>query len=487
MGIGLEVISGELSAEHIVKTTGSAIILNDETLDSESVEKVSFQLMTTVEGDPDFSPTCACGNLTGNITTTGDATCKLCKGRLLYMGTDPIKSMLFLRTPVGLDGMLIPFAWQMIENAFIKGTWNLVMWLTDPNYRITNHKIGDPIIRAMENSGIERGYNFFINNLEKIITVASKLPQYANKPSVVGLLEYYLDNKANIHTNYIAFPNKALLIVEKTPVKTYLEPGLLDLFNVVRSVVGIDELYYNDRQRESVTARAMSDLGKWIVGYIDKIYAGKYGGIRAHIFKNKSVISGMGVITSLTDVHDPDTLMIPWPMAVQMFKIHIIGYLIRNGDSINDALRKIHKYTYTYDVEIHDILNKLKEEDGYITVIAQRFPSLGPTSILTLKADFWLNPKILAIGLSILRIVGLNADYDGDKIIIHPCLDRASKRAWEPFKYFYGILDKTVPRKVTGQLALSGPVVATISAWHAESDILVSDKQTDDKLVAMFG
>jgi hypothetical protein len=97
---------------------------------------------------------------------------------------------------------------------------------------------------------------------------------------------------------------------------------------------------------------------------------------------------------------------------------------------------------------------------------------------MTLKiCRFKTDPHDHTVGISILIVKPMNADFDGDEINFSIALDSKTAKMWEPLEPHNNIFIADVPRKMSSALDIPKPVIATISNWIADASPLDIQKQ----------
>lgn len=141
---------------------------------------------------------------------------------------------------------------------------------------------------------------------------------------------------------------------------------------------------------------------------------------RRHIFGARLHLTFRGVIVPIFGDHDYDVLHLPWQIAVNLLRDHIIGRLVRKeGLTIFQAMSKQWEALQVYSPEIHAMMNDFIAESPYkgLPILFNRNPSIkrGALQLLfatTVKPDV----KDKTIEISSLVIGDPNADFDGDEM-----------------------------------------------------------------------
>jgi len=83
------------------------------------------------------------------------------------------------------------------------------------------------------------------------------------------------------------------------------------------------------------------------------------------------------------------------------------------------------------------------------------------------------DPSIPTISLSILSVVGLNADFDGDQLNGTLSIDEYTANELKALAPHKSVFDLNAPRKVSKNLSIPKPVVSTIANFMHHPNISV--------------
>lgn len=83
-----------------------------------------------------------------------------------------------------------------------------------------------------------------------------------------------------------------------------------------------------------------------------------------------------------------------------------------------------------------------------------------------LKTD----PSDPCIGMSILTVVAPNADFDGDALNLMYSCDKKMADFWEVFAPEYNVFLLENPSEVSGNMAMTKPVIMSGGAWMDDPD-----------------
>lgn len=452
------------------------IILNDMSGVTEQDRERIDMLTTSVYHQTDvFSnePMCDCGRTKGAYNK--GIVCTNCHTPVVEMFSRDLISRVWIRNPVGVAQLINPMVWNMLANKFTVSGFNLVEWLCNTDYSYTGTKPRE-IIEEMQGLGIQRGYNNFVNHFDEVIDKLYELRRYHKTKGDMLYLLLKMQRDC-VFSDMLPMINKALLIREDTNVGSYIDEMMVSILDAIHLIRSIDTptCGYNTRQKENRTIKAIVTMAKFYDDSYHSLFAKKTGMIRRHIAGTRGHWTCRNVISSNTGVHKYDELEIPWGSAIGLFTLHLKNKLFRLGHTPNSASELLYEYTNKYHPLIDSLLCELiaetpiKPETGQprgFYCIFVRNPSLTKAStqrmrITKVKKD----PSDQTISLSILSVVGFNADFDGDQMSLMLVPDNELADLMEPLAPHGSILDPNNPRSLTNVAKIPNPVASTISSW----------------------
>lgn len=402
------------------------IIVNDLLRSSNEEKDLIENLVKTKLGNDMLStiPSCQCGHLKGEYAI-GER-CPHCRDTVKTITFQNLEPLLWIRSPNGIKKLISPIVWTILEKRFSKSNnFSLLRYIVDTSYRpnIKQPKILDEIERL----NIKRGYNNFIENFEEYVHKFFEIKNFIQKaPSKVLDDNYRKDlifkNIDKVLCDYLPLPNKALLIITQNSLGTWLDKDIILAIDAISIMTSIDTEYKDQSQRvrENKTARALQKLSDFYSITEKGMVSGKHGVFRKHIFGCRTYFSGRAVISSITKPHAYDQIEVPWSIGVTILRPMIINKLLRQGYELNRAIGFIHSSVTRYDPLIDSIIDQLIAEsrDGKLYCILHRNPTLLQASSQRFNFIVKKDPNDPTIGMSILTVVGPNADFDGDPSIL---------------------------------------------------------------------
>lgn len=397
------------------------IIINDLTNNSEEDKEYIKELVTTRYSSDMITllPSCRCGVTKGEFSV--GVKCTYCNTTVKSSIENEIEPSVWFRKPIGVTALINPIIWIMLKARFKKSGYSIIQWITDTSYRANVQR--PPVINKIMEAGVQRGYNYFIENFDEIMNVLFSLKDF-RKEGTDYLQLMLKEYRQHLFSDYIPIPNKSLLIIEKTNVGVYVDPIIVEAVDAIEALVSIDKNFHdqNPRVKENRTAKALSGLCEYYEKYYKTGLSPKSGQLRRHIYGTRTNFSFRAVIVSLTDTHQYDEIYAPWGVGVSAFRPHLLNKLMKMGMDINSAvgllLGHVSKYHPTIDKLLQEIIDESPKKK--IPVILGRNPSLLQGSVLAMGiSKFKTDPTDQCISLPITVVKSLNADFDGKQHCRH--------------------------------------------------------------------
>lgn len=349
--------------------------------------------------------------------------CPKCHTEVREVVAEQLETITWVRAPSGVDTLINPVVWTMLSERFSIGSFNLIQYLTDTQYRIPENQVGKfaPIIGQLP---FERGLNNFYRKFNEIKEFLFSLNIF--KPRVKGrvvtdFLRKLLDDYPDcLFARCLPIPHRSLLVIEDgTSGGVYLDEYTPKAIDAVLTLAGIDtlsskgELTTNLKLRESRAVRTIARLGEYYYYISSKRLAKKEGIFRKQVYATRSHFSFRAVITSLTEPHHHENIHIPWGVATSVFQIHLMNKLYRLGFTPNEGQEFLHQYASTYHPLLEELFNEMIAEAPDPRGIAAglcRPPSLKRGSIQGVFISRIKRPEEgKTVSISILIVKQLNA------------------------------------------------------------------------------
>ena len=465
------------------------IIANDfDTSTKEGREKLSRLLYTRYEGDTlSVIPTCDCGNLYGGINL--GKRCHICGVVCDSVIERPLESTLWLRKLPGVKAFINPTAWTILSEKLKTASVNVLEWLCNPHMVLEKEPI---LVKKLKRNGFDnkecRGINYFYDHFDEIMEfifcegftlttyeAAAKAGHVEGKN--VEIVQFIRENRGSIFSEYLPMPSKAGFIVESNESGVYADSIIKIAFDALMTVTSIKNSLEDlpVSRLEARTVKVISNFARFYRAFAEETLSQKSGILRKHVFGIRLHFTARAVITSISTNHNYQDLHIPWNVAVQLFSIHITNKLYRMGYTPREVERHLREYSLRYCPILDNILNELITETPYtgIPCLLQRNPSLARGSaqqlfITKVKTDHDPETKICTdntFSLSVLILVGYNADFDGDELNLLLINDHEMYMGAAKLAPHYSTLDVTEPRKLSANLKMPVPVSSTINEF----------------------
>lgn len=444
------------------------IIINDLLYSTEEDKNYIHDLITTRYSTDMITllPSCRCGITKGEFSV--GVKCKYCNTSVKSTIQGDVEPNVWYRKPVGVNKLISPIIWTMLKNRFKKSGFNIIQWLTDTTYR---PGVKQPaVINKIVEAGVARGYNNFVDNFDSIMDVLFSIRDF-KKDGVDHLRNLLISNRRIIFSDYLPIPNKSILIIEKTNVGVYVDPNIVKAVDAILMMISIDKDFHdqNPRVKENRTAKAISKFSEFFEQFNKTNLSPKQGLFRRHTYGSRTNFSFRAVISSITDTHVYNQFDVPWGVGLTAFRLHLINKLQKLGMDNNSAVGLLYGHVEKYHPLLDKLLNELlteAEPHGGILCCLQRNPSLLQGSALRLKIrKFKTNTDDHTIGLSILCVKSLNADFDGDAVNVSIALDHFMSAKWYPLEPMFNIMQLTKPGEISNNISIPKPCISTISNW----------------------
>ena len=433
------------------------------------------ELTTTMYSQTDvFSnePSCDCGSISGAYNE--GVICQDCGTPVQDRMIKELEFKSWFRSPVGVERLISPLVWVKLLKRFRKDNFAVFRWISNPDYIPPKDVPAETISKALE-LGIPRGYNNMVRNLLLIYDTIFQSEYFnARKESLEqDELRTLIATKPHlVLTNYLPLPNKTLIVREQTASsKEWSDELTINLIDVIKTVTGIDSdsTRFTLKQLEARTAKAIDMLGSsWYTAVISDFISKKTGLARKHIFGLRCHFSARGVISSQTGVHRYGTILLPWAIALSLFKEHLVSVLLRRQNpntgflyTPNEAIGLLQNNTDTFNPILGEILDSFIEyaPDNLIPIFLVRNPTLGrPSTESQWIAGFKKDPSDVTISLSILNIIGFNADFDGDAMALMLLLDSVMTKMAEGLLPHKNYVSVAKPYQLSGIDNLPKPI-----------------------------
>lgn len=452
------------------------LIINDVPAFSEiDMERLNSQIYTTFSSDLlNNIPSCDCGEVTGEYNI--GVVCFDCKTPAQSILNQDLQPLTWIRAPDGVDALMNPVVWTMLGEEFATGSFNFIQWLCDTNYQtgpgVQLSASIQTTLASIEAMKIQRGYNYFVQNFDDILKKLFEIKQFRPRKGAKNPLQQILfENRNKIFCQHLPIPHRSLLVIEETNVGVYIDPIVTGAINAIRTLAGIDTdiSTHTVRVKENRTVRALAGLSLFNKETAKETMAAKEGVFRKHVFATRSHFSFRAVVSSRTNNHLYETIEIPWGIATSVFRLHLANKLDKMGYSPNEALLLINSCARVYHPLIDQLFKEIIAEapSGIgVNCTLNRNPSLARASIQSVYISrVKIDPDDPTVGMSILIVRGLNADFDGDALNFTLSIDQVIEKKLAYLDPHMSAFSLENPRDISDSMTMPKPVVSTIATW----------------------
>lgn len=464
------------------------VIINDvDSTTTEGTDLINSLLYTEYDSDTiGITPVCYCGHTHGR-DRLGDI-CELCDRPVQRTVDANIESNLWIGCHNHVRKLINPIFWTFLSSQFSYKGVNFVEWIclrthmkTEPHHQ--------PIIDRLKDLEIPRGLNNFYLHFDEIIAKLCTMKEFNSTGTERrDFLELLHDSRDRIFCDYLPIPNKISFVAEKTPVMKFSDNNNLHALDAARIISSINNHVANVSEEKAIsrTVKAIKSLAQYYEIQYGSTLGKKTGWFRKNRAGTATHHSYRAVITSLFDEHRFDEIELPWSLSISLFKIHLLGKLMKRGYNLNEGMEVLTAGFKRRCPLIREMFDELinesftgphrtvedVENDVFPKGLPnefQRNPSLARLSsqyllITRIKDD----PLINTVSLSVTVLAHPNADFDGDMLNGKLLYDERQAEASSRLSPITGVLDLNKPMSVSGKIALHGPTVATLSHWLHE-------------------
>lgn len=372
------------------------------------------------------TPSCNCGNLRSEYLK--DIVCPVCNTPVESVLERDLEPQLWMRRPHGVARFINPAVWNMLrEFLWVKeGNFDVLQYLTNTDY---HPKKLPSLAYSIQEAGIVRGYNNFVENFDVIIKKLLGLSRYNKadrKDRRIALSKVLRRYASNIFSDHIPVINKNLMILENVSSDRYVDRTVPMAVDAYRLLLGIDTGaspfggedgdravgYKKLRARENRVAKMLDMICNFNLEYFKANVASKPGLARKHLCSSRANWSARSVITSLTKPHKYDEVHVPWGVGIGLMRYHLCNRLTKMGFRTNQIFGMLSAAVVKYDPLIDKLFQEFiaeSPENGLVVWLC-RNPSLARSSMQRMRiTQFKTDPNDPTIGLPILSVTGFNA------------------------------------------------------------------------------
>lgn len=394
-------------------------------------------------GDVDFVARCECGRLHGNYYF--GSTCPKCHTEVRYdtfAADGHLQHKAWIELPDTIPGWLNPavagvlMRWLRYKSSGTKYVNKTTGDIANKNDVAKGNYIEDildvttPIPEELRCVIDGKGFKYFYNNFDRIMNFFlydDRAPRCARKQNNDVMAYFLKANRNRIFCRYIPILSSALhpIIMAEGQSENrnqYVEKHA----QFVNTAAAALSYYAHSGWRkklangdEIATFKAYQCMLAYEYEISQNHLSKKKSIPRMHIFGSRLHFTFRGVITQIIGMHSMDELHLPWPIAVNLLRVHIWSRLVRQGYSSGEAMAIQQSAIQCYDERIAKMMDEFIDECPFkgLPVWFDRNPSIQPGSIqLMFVTKIKKDPYDKSIGFSAMACPLPNADYDGDEM-----------------------------------------------------------------------
>lgn len=486
MGVHLRPLMSKRPDDYI-DSIRDKLIINDLPDDTEaSQDRVKAHLYIELMGDIGLMPTCSCGHTTITAGIYGEAeACVLCDTVPKLTMDKSLESTLFLRAPPAVKTLILPSTISVLNEEFPFGNFKVIEYLMNRNYRVpkTTNANARKLMEKLKEAGIQRGYNFFVDNLDMIVDF---LCDFKNLKDA-SIKEYLKLYKPVIFMQHLSFMSNLLFIMENSQGSTYYDGTFRKISDAVISMIGIDQK--EPRRQEDLIGKCLTSVSTFYDEHFASMYNTRKGIFRQILYAGKGITAMRCVMTAVTDQCAYDSLQLPWCPTVQALGSHITSKLLKRGYDLNKSLGILQSASHTYNAEVDGILTELMAETGEpgFPLIIERFPILGAGSMMLMygtvvKKDH----RDKSVGFPAFSVRPSNLDFDGDECHLWFIDDKSTVALMKPLELHNVALDRLRADLISRNVEMTKPAITNVFRFLEIGDNLISDPEKDARMNSLF-
>ena len=467
------------------------VLINEiDVFDEENLEILDRMMYLDYSGDSiSLLPSCQCGDIKG-VTHLG-AFCNKCNTHVEHQVDGDISYLLWCRQPEGVAPFINPAFMYILGNRFrrSKSKFCLTRWLLLPKtYRVQPKMLSggwgpnyERIMEMFKERNLKRGYNFFVENMETMLTFLLDCERFIKsstrrKPGEIDpILQSFHQYKDDILSGYLPFHNKILAVTESGELGRYHDSLTNQSLDSVRRLAGIDIYNRTDAQKQERVAVALLQLSEFYADYVKNRFTPREGLFRKHVLGTRNHFSARCVISSLNTIHAYDEIHIPWSVAVELFRYHLVGRLLNEGRRYREVERilsesacEFNPHLYNHLCEIIASAGKPYDIEGF-PCLFNRNPGLKRGSVQFMRiTHIKKNTEDKTFSFSILAVKQFNADFDGDEMNLQLALVDEVVHAAKRMQAHRTLLSPSHENDFEFSMEFPPPVVLSIANWFNE-------------------
>jgi hypothetical protein len=374
----------------------------------------------------DFIAKCQCGLLEGNNKI--GMRCEVCQTDVCpthLLDSNNLMCKNWLSCPQEIpNGWLTPRVYLILSHWLSYTTTGKVKM----NYLDDILDVTTPIPFELSDVVQGKGFVYLYDHFDRLMEYFTQSHPVISKKADTKAIRFFLAvNRDKIFCHTIPIMNGAInpIITSDTtgPNKRQYSSTTADF--ALKAAITLSKHRHSTRKTNRVfraernALKAFRDIIAYTEDATRKYISVKKAIPRTHIFGSRFHLSFRAVIVPIVGIHTYHELHVPWRLAVNTLRVHLIGMLCRSGLSPNDAITKVRRALQIVDPDIAALFKQMIADSPFpgIPCLWDRPPSIRDGSV-TLK--FWTkideDLSNSCVGVSPLDVALSNADFDGDAL-----------------------------------------------------------------------
>lgn len=279
-------------------------------------------------------------------------------------------------------------------------------------------------------------------------------------------IKFYKMYENEVFSKYLPLLSPMLIVAEEFDGRVTVDP----VFSAqVDAATTIGSIYTHERQLRDThiigrAMRANRQLAYFYVDYRREVKSQKPGHYRGKCSSTFVPFSGRATISPESGIHDPYALKTPWRWTINLLSIQIENKLAQRGYTPNEILRIMDYGCMQYVKELEDIFYELVAESPGgrgIMVVPLRNPTLVQLSVEALYlTEIITDVNQCSLRISVTVIKPMNADFDGDQLMVWLPVDSIEQELAEHLLPENGIVSAASPNEVDGGMSVHNELIS---------------------------
>ncbi|EBS0563393.1 hypothetical protein DTU56_09700 [Salmonella enterica subsp. enterica serovar Muenchen] len=416
-----------------------------------------------------------------------------------------LESEVWLQAPTEMQAFINPRFWLLFNANFggltqlkkfdrtnytLERGADLMMWLIDPNYKLPDQvpsRMQTTIavleencyVRGMENFYEHHGRVFEIlvrkENWDKIMNVGRNTNGEPERDRE-RWIKFFAEQANAIFSRHLPIITSKFIVAEETQRGLSVDPVFVGAIDAVKTIASIytRQTALDVRFLLGRAIKANRQLAYFYNDLRKETLSQKTGIYRSKVSSTFIPFGGRATISPISEPHSTWDLHAPWRWMVNLMSIDIENKLMGRGYTARECETRIAFACMQYDREIDEILDELIAESPGgkgIMVVMLRNPTLVQLSVET----FWITKVIkdvnqCSIRISVRAIKMMNADFDGDQLMVWRPVDKREMDLAMGYRPDNGFMSATNVDEVAHGMVLHNEVISMQNNFLADEE-----------------